>query len=245
MRRISRTTLSRGSTAALARLQARVDAAPSPAVKAGVLWKQKENTKPRKLALAEVRKALGAMASGRKRCMYCEDSLGTDIDHFRPKALYPAKTFAWENHLLACSHCNSNEKRTQFPLDAAGNALLLDPTVDDPFAHLALVPETGYVSPVSPEGTETEKVFGLNRREELTTGRSDAWQAFERIVADVGSAGANAAVVAQLVDQARRLSFQSVVHHFVRDGLSASPAFVKQEHAAVLKQTRALWQWAL
>lgn len=237
--------LSPSSARTLAELQRKIDGASSPADEAKRLWRKTHSTKSRRAAIAEVRQALGNMAFGRKRCMYCEDSLGTDIDHFRPKADYPGKTFAWENHLLACSHCNSNEKRSQFPLDAAGDPLLVDPTVDDPLAHLSLVPETGYLSPLTQRGTETERVFGLNRREELMTGRFDAWKAFERIVLDVGRAGAKSGVVRQLVDQAKRLSFQSTIHHFVRDALSTAPAFVKREHAAVVKRTRALWQWAL
>lgn len=176
--------------------------------------------------------------------MYCEDNLGTDIDHFRPKAKHRGSTFVWSNFLLACSHCNSNEKRSLFPLDASGQPLLVDPSVDDPVMHLALVPETGWFAPHTTKGTETEKVFGLNRREELTQGRADAWAHLERLVEDVGRAPTTA-VASQLVAQAKRLSFQSVVHYFVRDGLLTTPKFVKAQLSAVLKAKPTLWSWAL
>ena len=75
-----------------------------------------------------IRDHLVKMAPGVQRCMYCGDSLGTDIDHFEPIREFPAGTFVWRNHLLACSYCNSNAKRDLFPRDAAGTPLLIDPT---------------------------------------------------------------------------------------------------------------------
>ncbi|NOY25886.1 MAG: HNH endonuclease, partial [Oligoflexia bacterium] len=102
------------------------------------------------------------MASGRARCMYCEDSLGTDIDHFRPKADFPQRAFAWPNYLLACSHCNSNLKRNAFPIDGNGDPLLLDPSADNPAEHLLFSPSTGEFVSVGAKGQESIRVFGLN-----------------------------------------------------------------------------------
>ena len=64
--------------------------------KAERLWKNKRGA-----AWDEIRETLRAMASGRQRCMYCEDSEGTDIEHFYPKATYPQYAFDWDNYLLA------------------------------------------------------------------------------------------------------------------------------------------------
>jgi len=69
-----------------------------------------------------LRGALLTMAAGHARCMYCCDSTGTDIDHFEPIALAPLRAFDWLNHLLACSFCNSNQKRELYPCDAASGA---------------------------------------------------------------------------------------------------------------------------
>jgi 5-methylcytosine-specific restriction endonuclease McrA len=87
-------------------------------------WGNGRRSKAGREALA----TLIAMNGGRQRCMYCEYSEARYIDHFRPKADYPEDTFTWTNHLLACDICNSNYKRDQFPLDAGGAALLLNPT---------------------------------------------------------------------------------------------------------------------
>ncbi|SER53486.1 HNH endonuclease [Actinokineospora terrae] len=137
------------------------------AAKARTLWK----------ARAQLRQSIGArlreFAPGRERCMYCGDNQGTDIDHFSPVALTPLLAFAWRNHLLACSVCNSHHKRDQFPRDSRGKPLLLDPTVDDPFEHLALSLTLGRYRALTERGEVTEQVCGLNR-DILTRGRQQA-----------------------------------------------------------------------
>ncbi|MFN3197527.1 MAG: hypothetical protein ACE366_03750 [Bradymonadia bacterium] len=124
-----------------------------------------------------------SMAPGLGRCMYCQDSAGTDIEHFRPKADYPHLAFEWSNYLWACSFCNSNQKRDSFPLDDEDQPLLIDPTVDEPLDHLTFSPATGIFVGDTPKGETSIELLGLNR-DLLVEGRSDAWVAcqsfFER-----------------------------------------------------------------
>jgi hypothetical protein len=115
------------------------------------------------------------MAPGIERCMYCGDNRGTDIDHFEPIKEHPAGTFEWFNHLLACSTCNSNQKRDSFSRDSSGTALLLDPTRHDPVTHLRLILRTGDYRPLTPQGKASVEVFSLNRRD-LTRGRAGAFE---------------------------------------------------------------------
>jgi uncharacterized protein (TIGR02646 family) len=157
MQRITRTALNAPTLLKLADLTQEVVSAPDPQAKAQARW----SSKPEETFLV-VRSVLHRMAPGRSRCMYCEDSLGTDIEHFWPKGTYPARTFEWTNYLLACSHCNSNLKRDQFPTDATGTPLLIDPTADDPTQHLTFVPSTGQFVAKGPKGPESIRVFGLN-----------------------------------------------------------------------------------
>lgn len=121
-----------------------------------------------------LREQLGGMATGVERCMYCGDSMGTDIDHFEPLFLAPLRAFEWPNHLLACSHCNSHEKREVFPRAADGTPLLIDPTVEAPTEHLLLVLSTGEYVALTPRGESTVQVFGLNRQT-LVRGRRAAF----------------------------------------------------------------------
>lgn len=94
------------------------------------------------------------MASGLRRCMYCEDSEGSGIEHFAPKESHPEKTYAWTNLLWVCAACN-NAKNT------AWDPALLDPTHDDPLDHIHLRFGTGELQPApgSPRGAVTLRVL--------------------------------------------------------------------------------------
>ena len=155
---------------------AAVVAAPKRRATARKLWKQQSDA-----TFAEMRRVLAAMAPGVSHCMYCETSEATPIDHFRPKVRYPRLAFRWENLLLACSTCNSNYKRDEFPRDAQGRRLLIDPTRDDPRKHLGLSPGTGDYVGLTPRGTESIRVFGLQRGT-LTRSRWDAWGSVEGLI---------------------------------------------------------------
>lgn len=182
MKRVRRVDLPPTAKDFLEKRTATISAAADPKSEAQRLWKQNGNTtyKPH---VDAIKNALHHMASGIERCMYCCDSHGTDIEHFWPKSKHPHRAFVWENYLLACSHCNSNEKRTKFPQDAAGNPLLIDPSADDPLEHLVLSPDTGEYRAITQKGEKSRDVFGLNRYV-LTAGRQDAWVALCSLLTD-------------------------------------------------------------
>lgn len=121
-----------------------------------------------------VKQLLESMAHGAVRCMYCDDSRGTDIDHFQPLKMAPLRAFEWDNHLLACSFCNSNTKRDQYPVDTNGACLLVDPTSENPAEHLFLMLHSGEYGHHTDKGEQTIRVFGLNRPD-LVKGRKDAF----------------------------------------------------------------------
>ncbi|MEU8266613.1 HNH endonuclease [Sphaerisporangium sp. NPDC049002] len=136
--------------------------------RARTMWK---NARAVRSGLAD---HLDSMATGIRRCMYCGDGFGTDIDHFEPLADAPLRAFDWPNHLLACSHCNSHHKRECFPLDEDGSPLLVDPSAEDPYEHLELALNTGVYRSLTPRGAATIDVFGLNRGA-LQRGRAAAF----------------------------------------------------------------------
>lgn len=104
------------------------------------LWNRSRKTK----TMGKVFEALSQMTGIRCRCMYCEDSRGTTIEHFRPKSKYPERSFVWPNLLLLCQGCQSH-KGDRFVLDANGDALLIDPTIEDPWDFLFFDSRTGIV----------------------------------------------------------------------------------------------------
>ena len=92
-----------------------------------------------------VRERLADMCSGARRCSYCEDSAGDEIEHVKPKDLYPDRVFVWENYLLACGPCNGG-KNNRFSVIRDGR--LVD--VTRPRGAPARRPGGGVPAPINP-----------------------------------------------------------------------------------------------
>ncbi len=102
------------------------------------LWKKARKTK----SLQAVFNCLIEMSGKRQRCMYCDDSRGTTIEHYWPKSVYWSKCFLWENMLLLCQGCQCH-KGNRFDLDSRGQPLLINPVDDDPWDFLFFETTTG------------------------------------------------------------------------------------------------------
>lgn len=222
MRKLHRDTLTPESAALLVRRKEQIRAAgeahttesarrAARKAEAARLWEQ-EGTR----AFSEVRHTLRAMAPPVERCMYCENSEGTDVEHFRPRSSYPESTYDWENLLWACATCNSNHKRTRFPCDTAGEPLLINPTAEDPREHVALLPRSGQLEPLTPKGKHSIDVFGLFRNA-LAVGRQDAWWAVQVHLREYASACARDDSICALNAQRVlcRHPFASVLSHLL------------------------------
>lgn len=135
-------------------------------------WKSARQTK----AIGTVLKTLQQMMGARERCMYCVDSHGGDIEHFRPKARYRGRAFQWSNMLLCCTECG-RFKGSQFPI-ANRRPMLIDPSAEDPWQHLDFDPDTGNLTARfdlrandwSAKGATTVAVLRLDRREAMAAG---------------------------------------------------------------------------
>lgn len=128
----------------------------------------------------EIRRVLTQMCSGARRCCYCEDSYADEVEHIRPKDLYPEQTYVWSNLLYACGPCNGpkNNKFAVFAdadgalVDVArmrsapgsapvaivepisGAPVLLDPRAEDPMDFLELdLLGTFFIQPRAEEGS--------------------------------------------------------------------------------------------
>ena len=187
MRRVSRPVLPVRSQAYLDKRQAAVNAHRGAApVNIDAQWKTARQTK----AVGAVLTTLQQMMGRRERCMYCVDSHGSDIEHFRPKARYPRRAFEWSNMLLCCTECG-RFKGSQFPL-AGRRALLVDPSTEDPWQHLDFDPATGNLTARydlasrawSAKGTKTVEVLQLDRREAMAAGYLTTFRRLSRVVQD-------------------------------------------------------------
>jgi uncharacterized protein (TIGR02646 family) len=159
-----------------------------------------------------VRQTLTQVCCGAKRCGYCEDSQADEVEHFRPKDLYPESVFDWENYLYACGPCNgpknnrlavfagparaftevSRPPRAPIVPPIAGDPVLIDPRHEDPTDFLWLdLKATFFFLPSSPPGTEqrrraeyTIEVCGLNARDALPAAREESYVSYrERLIA--------------------------------------------------------------
>lgn len=115
----------------------------------------------------DVRQALEAMSH--KKCSFCESKIlhvtAAHIEHFRPKGVpeFAHLIFHWDNLFLACPACNSDHKKTQFPLDDQDAPLLVDPCADEPRNHLVFDTISGRIAGKDEKGKTTVRVLGLNR----------------------------------------------------------------------------------
>lgn len=88
--------------------QTEIDALPtfaekSAKAKASFKSKNKRGNK----TFDAVKIGLTEMCSGARRCAYCEDSVGDEVEHIRPKDFFPESCFVWDNYVYACGNCNS------------------------------------------------------------------------------------------------------------------------------------------
>ncbi len=237
MKRIHRRPLDQRTLSFLTRRQVRVDA--------GQLVQQAWRTARSTRALNAVRDILRAMVGIRERCFFCEDSRGSDIEHFWPKALYPQHLFSWDNLLLVCATCN-RLKGTRFPLDGAGIPLLINPTADDPWVFLFLDPATGnVVARIDPQtglpmprgaATVDPEILPLNI-EAVTEGRVRTSRrlraSLDRFLVASVSAVAEQAALAALIQEVRDIDAQGVVSWFLlHDGRQLQPFRTMQTNHA-------------
>jgi uncharacterized protein (TIGR02646 family) len=111
-------------------------------------WSSRRQSK----TLKHVCLKLEEMCSGNRRCCYCEDSVADEVEHIKPKSLYPELTFTWSNYLYSCGPCNT-QKNNKYALFIAGTLtpvissasppspgddVFINPRQDDPMDFLDL-----------------------------------------------------------------------------------------------------------
>ena len=149
--------LDSAATNALNEYQRQVDAAGTyeKRVASAKRWFSRRNRSSNS-TFRMVRESLTRMCSGAQRCVYCEDSVGDEVEHIQPKDLYPCLVFVWANYVYACGRCNGG-KNNKFAIILAdrlvdvtrplggpvvapepGAPAFLNPRVEDPLDYLDL-----------------------------------------------------------------------------------------------------------
>ena len=113
--------------------------------------------------------ALRQMAGPGERCMFCSGSESSQVEHFRPKAVFPLRAMAWENFFWTCGICNQS-KGDRFPPDTEPGEMLIDPTTENVWEFF-FVDEFGNLAErwrrdlndIDPRARVTVRIFALDR----------------------------------------------------------------------------------
>lgn len=154
-----------------------------------------------------VRLKLGKMCQGTHRCGYCEDSYADEIEHIRPKDIYPEQVFVWKNYLYSCGPCNgpknnnfkifdvktghlldvSRQKDAPIVPPAKGDQVLIDPRIENPLHYMTLdLLGTFFFLEIAEPGTReyiranyTIRILRLNDRDMLVKARHSAFDSYK------------------------------------------------------------------
>jgi len=154
-----------------------------------------------------VKATLTTMCSGAQRCGYCEDSAADEVEHIKPKDLYPEVVFVWENYLYSCGPCNG-PKNNQFAVFShetgnktdvtrkrgtpvvppeVGDPVLFNPRQEDALQYMELdllgtflfLPLYGLAPKEYQRAQYTIEVLRLNERELLLRARKEAYGSYK------------------------------------------------------------------
>jgi 5-methylcytosine-specific restriction endonuclease McrA len=118
--------------------------------------KVKYESKIKTITFKNIRGTLEIMCSGNRRCCYCEDSCADEVEHIRPKSLYPELVFIWENYLYSCGLCNpkknnnyaviignkiqpiTRKKNDPIVPPPVGKGVFINPRIENPLDFLEL-----------------------------------------------------------------------------------------------------------
>ena len=117
-----------------------------------------------------VKKALRAMSH--TNCSYCQNPHAAggygDVEHYRPKSLFPTRAYSWNNYFFSCTLCN-NTKSDKWP--EVGD--YVRPDVGDPESRFIFQEDgTAEAALGDEEAALMIEDFGLNR-EPLVEGRKN------------------------------------------------------------------------
>lgn len=116
------------------------------------------------------------------KCMYCETKILAseygDVEHIKPKSLFPELTYVWNNLGFACEICNRTNKNDNY------DEKFIDPYSDNPDEFLdavgaIIVPKNG-----NERGLYSCDILGLNRID-LEQKRNEELLSVKKIIDEV------------------------------------------------------------
>jgi uncharacterized protein (TIGR02646 family) len=99
-----------------------------------------------------------------RKCVYCEGKINGpaagNVDHFKPKALFPLLAYEWTNYFLACESCNT-AKHDKWPRSGG----YIRPDQGDPSRHFFFA-EDGTAKAVRPGSAADRMIEDLDLKRE-------------------------------------------------------------------------------
>jgi uncharacterized protein (TIGR02646 family) len=103
------------------------------------------------------------------KCMYCESEISHidygDVEHIKPKSLFPAEKFSWDNLGYACPKCNREFKNENYDPD------IINPYDIEPTDYLYFIGCILRAKGGNNKGRITIEIIQLNRPELLAKRR--------------------------------------------------------------------------
>ena len=90
-------------------------------------------------------KELQVLSGPGQRCMLCSGSEASDVEHYRPKSIFPELVLTWENFLWSCTPCNRG-KHNRFPPITETGGRFINP-LDEDVWDFFFIDEFGLLTP--------------------------------------------------------------------------------------------------
>jgi len=127
--------------------------------------------------------------SSHGKCMYCESSIDHidhgDVEHIKPKSIYPQYKFDWDNLGYSCSICNRKYKGEK------DDTNLINPYIDNPADYLIALGGIFVAIKGNIRGQVTIDIVQLNRKE-LLSKRAETLKSFGDLISRYHNAQSNA-----------------------------------------------------
>ena len=115
--------------------------------------------------------ALRGLCGQGELCMYCSSNEPSQVEHYRPLAVFPERAMQYENYLWSCDICNRSHKGDRFPPDTEQGEMILNPLDDNVWEHFFIDEHFGRllcrVNPATnerlPRADSTCLVVGIDR----------------------------------------------------------------------------------
>ena len=106
----------------LVRETGQIESAVDPEATAERLYGNARSTRWFEIVVRRLRE----MAGEGERCMFCSGSESSEVEHFRPKSVFPSHAMRWENFLWSCGMCN-RAKGNRFPPETGPGGQFINP----------------------------------------------------------------------------------------------------------------------